>query len=133
MRPDLIFEADTRLRTTLRGRRMVTRYSEETSGRIGAADADHPPRERAMDTRKRRKDRSASPQLEPIAGNGLLDRRALLGRGIAFASAATTGVGTSLATAAAEPLTNGPGASRRAYPSRPTASHQNLSRKSCAR
>ncbi len=51
-----------------------------------------------MDTRKRRKDRSASPQLEPIAGNGLLDRRALLGRGIAFAGAATTGVGTSLAT-----------------------------------
>ena len=105
---NLISEADTRLRTTLRGRRMVTSYSEETSGRIGAADADHPPRERAMDTRKRRKDRSASPQLEPIAGNGLLDRRALLGRGIAFASAATTGVGTSLATAAAEPLTNGP-------------------------
>jgi sulfane dehydrogenase subunit SoxC len=32
----------------------------------------------------------------------------LLGRGIAFAGAATTGVGTSLATAAAEPLTNGP-------------------------
>ena len=61
-----------------------------------------------MDTRKRRKDRSASPPLEPIAGNGLLDRRALLGRGIAFAGAATTGVGTSLATAAAEPLTNGP-------------------------
>ena len=49
-----------------------------------------------MDTRKRRKDRSASPPLEPIAGNGLLDRRALLGRGIAFAGAATTGVGTSL-------------------------------------
>ena len=33
-----------------------------------------------MDTRKRRKDRSASPPLGPIAGNGLLDRRALLGR-----------------------------------------------------
>ena len=61
-----------------------------------------------MDTRKRRKDRSASPPLEPIAGNGLLDRRALLGRGIAFAGAATASVGTSLATAAAEPLTNGP-------------------------
>ena len=54
------------------------------------------------------KDRSASPQLEPIAGNGLLDRRALLGRGIAFAGAATTGVGTSLTSAAADPLTNGP-------------------------
>src|SRR6476659_6954720 len=78
------------------------------SGQIDATDADHPLRERAMDTRKRRKDRSASPPLEPIAGNGLLDRRALRGRGIACAGAATTGMGTSLATAAAEPLTNGP-------------------------
>jgi hypothetical protein len=34
MRPDLISEADTRLRTTLRGRRMVTRYSESLSGNI---------------------------------------------------------------------------------------------------
>ena len=39
-----------------------------------------------------------------VAGNGLLDRRALLGRGIALAGA----VGTSLTSAAAEPLTNGP-------------------------
>ena len=37
----------------------------------------------------------------------LLDRRALLGRGIALAGAVGTGVGTSL-TAAAEPLSNGP-------------------------
>ena len=61
-----------------------------------------------MNIRKRRKDRSASPPLEPVAGNGLLDRRALLGQGIVLASAATTGVGTSLASAAAEPLANGP-------------------------
>src|SRR5438132_4437438 len=60
-----------------------------------------------MSSRKRRKDRSHSPALEPVAGNGLLDRRALLGRGIAFAGAAT-GAGASLISAAAEPLTNGP-------------------------
>jgi sulfane dehydrogenase subunit SoxC len=40
----------------------------------------------------------------PVAGNGLLDRRALLGGGVALAGA----VGTSLTSAAAEPLTNGP-------------------------
>jgi sulfane dehydrogenase subunit SoxC len=39
-----------------------------------------------------------------VAGNGLLDRRALLGSGIALAGA----VGTSLTSAAAEPLANGP-------------------------
>ena len=41
---------------------------------------------------------------EPIAGNGLLDRRMLLGRGIVFASAAATGIGTSFTSAAAEPM-----------------------------
>jgi sulfane dehydrogenase subunit SoxC len=39
-----------------------------------------------------------------IAGNGLVDRRALLGRGIAFAGAIGTGVGVSLTGAATEPL-----------------------------
>ena len=38
------------------------------------------------------------------AGNGLLDRRALLGRGLLLAGAASTGVGTSLTAAGAEPL-----------------------------
>jgi sulfane dehydrogenase subunit SoxC len=38
------------------------------------------------------------------AGNGLLDRRALLGRGLLLAGAAGTGVGASLTAAAAEPL-----------------------------
>ncbi len=33
--------------------------------------------------------------MTPVAGNGLLDRRALLGRGIVFAGAAATGVGAS--------------------------------------
>ena len=56
-----------------------------------------------MTIRKRRK---APP--EPVAGNGLLDRRALLGRGIVFAGATTTGVGTLLTVAAAEPLKNDP-------------------------
>src|SRR5262245_57316828 len=42
--------------------------------------------------------------LQPVAGNGLIDRRALLGRGVAFAGAAATGAGASLISAAAEPL-----------------------------
>ena len=41
---------------------------------------------------------------EIVAGNGLIDRRALLGRGIVYAGAVSAGVGTSLNTAAAEPL-----------------------------
>ena len=53
-----------------------------------------------MSIRKRR--HSDSPLT--VAGNGLLDRRALLGRGIALAGAA----GASLTSAAAEPMTNGP-------------------------
>jgi len=39
-----------------------------------------------------------------VAGNGLVDRRVLLGRGVMFAGAAATGVGSSLTGAAAEPL-----------------------------
>jgi sulfane dehydrogenase subunit SoxC len=42
--------------------------------------------------------------LEAVAGNGLVNRRALLGRGALFAGAIGTGVGTSLTGAAAEPL-----------------------------
>src|SRR6516165_8299800 len=61
-----------------------------------------------MSIRKRRKDGSASPPLDPVAGNGLLDRRILLGRGIMFAGATTTGVGALLTGAAAEPLKDDP-------------------------
>jgi len=46
--------------------------------------------------------------LEPVAGNGLLSRRALLGRGIVVAGAMSTGAGTSLTSAAAEPLKDDP-------------------------
>ena len=53
-----------------------------------------------------RKRRNQPPPLEPVAGNGLLDRRALLGRGIVLAGAMTTAVGTSSTSAAAEPLKN---------------------------
>ena len=59
-----------------------------------------------MSIRKRR-DGAPSP-VERVAGNGLLDRRALLGRGIVFAGAMGTGAGTSITGAAAEPLKNDP-------------------------
>ena len=39
-----------------------------------------------------------------VAANGLIDRRALLGRGILFAGAMGTGAGAALTSAAAEPL-----------------------------
>jgi len=55
-----------------------------------------------------REGESAHVPLEPVAANGLLDRRALLGRGIALAGAMSTGVGTSLTSAAAEPLADDP-------------------------
>ena len=42
--------------------------------------------------------------LPDVAGNGLIDRRALLGRGMLFAGTAAAGVGSSLTGAAAEPL-----------------------------
>ena len=52
----------------------------------------------------RSKHRSNGGQVSAVAGNGLLDRRALLRAGVAFAGAVT--VGTAVSTgAAAEPLT----------------------------
>jgi sulfane dehydrogenase subunit SoxC len=53
-----------------------------------------------------RKRRASSPQIEPIAGNGLLDRRALLRGGAVVAGAMTSGA--ALTAAAAEPLQNDP-------------------------
>jgi sulfane dehydrogenase subunit SoxC len=55
---------------------------------------------------KRRTSTHDLDSLQPIAGNGLLDRRALLGRGIAFAGA--FGTGAALTSAAAEPLAEDP-------------------------
>jgi len=52
---------------------------------------------------RKRKASGAAPPLEPVAGNGLLHRRALLSGGIVFAGA--LGTGTTLTGAAAEPLT----------------------------
>src|SRR5436853_3570473 len=57
-----------------------------------------------MNIRKCRK--TEAPPLEPVAGNGLLDRRALLGRGIVFAGAMGTGAAGSLTGAGAEPIKN---------------------------
>ena len=50
------------------------------------------------------KQESLSSQIPDVAGNGLMNRRALLGRGVLFAGAAATGVGSSLTGAAADPL-----------------------------
>jgi sulfane dehydrogenase subunit SoxC len=46
--------------------------------------------------------------LEPVAGNGLINRRALLGHGVTFAGVFGAGVGPSITSAAAEPLTDAP-------------------------
>jgi sulfane dehydrogenase subunit SoxC len=50
------------------------------------------------------KRRGRGPALEPIAGNGLINRRALLGQGIVVAGAMTAGAAGTLTGAAAEPL-----------------------------
>src|SRR5439155_21602107 len=42
--------------------------------------------------------------LEVVAGNGLINRRALLGRGIALAGATTAGASAAFTSAGAEPL-----------------------------
>jgi hypothetical protein len=47
---------------------------------------------------------SKSPPLELVAGNGLIDRRALLGRGVVLAGALGAGGAGSVSGAAAEPL-----------------------------
>ena len=54
------------------------------------------------------KARPSGDSIQQVAGNGLLDRRALLGRGIMLAGAAGAGAAGSLTGAAAEPLTEAP-------------------------
>ena len=56
----------------------------------------------------RRLCRTKSAALEFVAGNGLVDRRALLGRGVMFAGAMSAAPLGSLTGAAAEPLTDAP-------------------------
>jgi sulfane dehydrogenase subunit SoxC len=56
---------------------------------------------------KLKKPKLEPPELPVVAGNGLIDRRALLGRGILLAGAAATSAG-SVASAAAEPLQDAP-------------------------
>ena len=53
--------------------------------------------------------------LEAVAGNGLIDRRALLGRGVLFAGAIGTGIAPALSSAAAEPLVDDPWSLGMAY------------------
>ena len=55
-------------------------------------------------SRRKGRDGGGDPNLEPVAGNGLIHRRALLRSGVALAGAAGA-VGSALAGAAAEPLT----------------------------
>jgi len=57
---------------------------------------------------KRRNAGGKSPPHEFVAGNGLIDRRALIGTGALFAGALGAGSAGSLTGAAAEPLTDGP-------------------------
>ncbi len=50
--------------------------------------------------------RGRAPSLEPVAGNGLINRRALLGQG--FAMAGAMGAAGTVTGAAAEPLKDEP-------------------------
>jgi sulfane dehydrogenase subunit SoxC len=54
------------------------------------------------------KSRQRGSSIQQVAGNGLLDRRALLGRGILLAGAMGAGTAGSLTGAAAEPLAEAP-------------------------
>jgi sulfane dehydrogenase subunit SoxC len=61
-----------------------------------------------MSLGKTRRGKSPTAQFEPVAHNGLLDRRLLLRRGMVFAGALGTGSAGTLVGAAAEPLVDGP-------------------------
>src|SRR5450755_1988759 len=54
------------------------------------------------------KTRQSGDSIQQVAGNGLLDRRALLGRGVMLAGAMGAGTAGSLTGAAAEALVDGP-------------------------
>src|ERR1700756_5270453 len=61
-----------------------------------------------MSTSGHHSSRGKSSPMEAVAGNGLLDRRALLGRGVILAGAIGAAPLGSLTGAAAEPSTEGP-------------------------
>src|SRR4249919_194635 len=66
------------------------------------------------------KQESLGSQIPDVAGNGLINRRALLGRGVLVAGAAAAGIGSSLTGAAADqlpvdPWSMGPGEKIPAY------------------
>ncbi len=76
---------------------------------------------------------TSADSMTPVAGNGLLDRRALLGRGVLFAGAAASGIGASRTGAAAEPLTDDPwsqyaGSNSPAYEQRSKYEQQRVNR-----
>ncbi|HEY4408226.1 MAG TPA: sulfite dehydrogenase [Xanthobacteraceae bacterium] len=71
------------------------------------------------------KSRHSGNSLPQVAGNGLLDRRALLGRGVLLAGAMGAGAPGSLTGAAAEPLTEAPWST---HPGGPVAPYQHASR-----
>ena len=71
---------------------------------------------------KSRQDRSS---IRQVADNGLLDRRALLGRGVMLAGAMGAGAAGSLTGAAAEPLAEAPWST---HPGGPVAPYQRASR-----
>jgi len=77
-----------------------------------------------------RKRRGFAPPLEQVAGNGLIHRRALLGSGIMFAGALSTG--TAVTSAAAEPLTEPEWSSVPGDVDPPVADPSHFERKSCA-
>src|SRR5436305_13228228 len=86
-----------------------TRRTEDddcNSGDKGCAKA--PVRREGTMGKSNRRRGDGGRQLESVAHNGLLDRRALLGRGAVLAGAMTTGVGVAFTGAAAEPLTDQP-------------------------
>jgi sulfane dehydrogenase subunit SoxC len=64
-------------------------------------------REHAMKKNRRHNSKHID-DLEAVAGNGLINRRALLGRGALFAGAVGAGIGPVISSAAAEPLADDP-------------------------
>src|SRR6516162_2940845 len=84
--------------------RAAAEHNPAYSGNLSVRPASERPiahlREACMSISERSKRQLDS--LEPVVGNGLLHRRALLGRGLALAGSVATGTGTSLTSAPAE-------------------------------